>query len=126
MNSPEPEQSGPTRFKSKRSYWVFPVQLLAVPALMDGDLVGLVAVLTSGVQFFLTAEFLFHSDRTATSYEFATSRSFPFTSFLAFLIPWSNDVRELAIGADPASGHADPAAPGCRRLAPRSIIRDEG
>lgn len=32
MNGPEPEQSGPARFKPKRSCRVLPVQLLAVPA----------------------------------------------------------------------------------------------
>ncbi|HSW46847.1 MAG TPA: glycosyltransferase family 39 protein [Phycisphaerae bacterium] len=59
-------------------------------------IIGVLAVLASGIQFFLTAEYLFHSDRVANTYDFATNRSFPPGSFLGFLIPWSSDVRGMS------------------------------
>lgn len=60
-------------------------------------LVGGVALLASGVQFFLTAEYISHSDRMASTYEFATNRSFPPASLLGLLVPWCNNMDGLGI-----------------------------
>ena len=66
-------------------------------------LIAAVCLLTSGIQFAPTAEFALHSDRSASSYDFVTFMSFPFSSFIGFILPWHEEVAALGVG-EPNTG----------------------
>ena len=64
--------------------------------------IALIAALTSAIQLFPTAEMATHSDRSANTYTFATTLSFPPGGFAGFIIPWSNESLLVTAGG---SGH---------------------
>jgi len=66
-------------------------------------MIGAIAALASGIQFFITAEYMIHSDRAGNSLDFAVNRSFPPSSFLGFLVPWSSDLYGLTFGTEKES-----------------------
>jgi hypothetical protein len=60
--------------------------------------IAVIAAVTSGVQLLPTAEMAAHSDRTASTYEFATTMSFHPMCFLGYLVPWSRHLLVIRVG----------------------------
>ncbi len=57
-----------------------------------------VALLVAAAQVLPTAEMLQHSDRRTTTYAFATAASFPPSSLVGLLLPWSPSTQFLVAG----------------------------
>jgi len=70
-------------------------------------LIALVCVCTAAIQFAPSAEFALHSDRSASSYDFVTFMSFPFSSFIGLVLPWQVDMAGLTLGSPDTGPYVD-------------------